>query len=175
MMKNICLFIFLLCTFAISATAQLYELSSPGGNLRFSLQVGDSMTYTVYAGTKRLIKPSSIGLELYSGYRTADHAEIKNTSRSEVHGIIPVLNGKNTEIREDYKELVLEMDSFSLIVRAYDEGIAYRFKTRFSGEITVKSETAEFNFEGDPDIWFGEAEPEMIQWERSYYPYASIG
>lgn len=147
-MKYFCLHIILVIATVVPTKAQSYELLSPDGNLKFSLEIGDSMIYSVFSGSKRLIKPSPMGMVLNNGYQIGSNAHVNNSEQSEVHGIISVLNGKNKEITEDYRELILEMDSFALIVRAYDEGIAYRFRTGFSGEIIIKNETAEFNFEG---------------------------
>ena len=37
--------------------------------------------------------------------------------------------------------------------RIYDEGMAWRFETAFDEDVTVKGETAEFLFPGDPAAW----------------------
>lgn len=159
---------------SLNAISQTYETISPNGKLKIQVEVTDKIRYSVFVGEKRFIQPSVIGLDLYDGKRLGDSAKVISVRRNEVSDVIQVVNGKNKELTEQYRELKIEMDSFALIVRAYDDGVAYRFETAFSNEIIIKNEEANFIFEGNPNIWFGEAEAEMKQWERSYYPYNSI-
>lgn len=158
----------------LNAKSQTYEAISPNSLLKIKIELAEKITYSVFVGEKRVIQPSIIGLELYDGRLLGDNSKVINVKRNEVNGIIQVVNGKNKELTEHYNEVKIEMDSFALIVRAYDEGVAYRFETFFPNEIIIKQEEANFNFDGNPNIWFGEAEAEMKQWERSYYPYSSI-
>ncbi|MEN6323651.1 MAG: glycoside hydrolase family 97 N-terminal domain-containing protein [Proteiniphilum sp.] len=65
-------------------------------------------------------------------------------------------------------------EGYSLIARAYDEGVAYRFKTELEGPVIVKSEEANFNFSGSPSVWFPEADALMRSWERTYQFCSSI-
>lgn len=166
-----CLFLLVL---SLTAICQTFEAISPNGRLKISVEVAEKISYSLFVGEKRVIQSSEIGLELYDGRKLGYNAVVKDIKRNEVNDIIQVVNGKNKELTEQYRQIIIEMDSFALIVRAYDEGVAYRFETAFSKAIIVKSEEANFIFEGNPNIWFGEAEPEMKQWERSYVPYNSI-
>lgn len=172
MFKIIACFSFLVLT--LNAISQTFEAVSPNGHLKIKVEVTGNITYSVFVGQKRVIQPSVIGLELYDGTILGDSAKVISVETNEVNDVIQVVNGKNKELTEQYHELKIHLDSFALIVRAYDEGVAYRFETAFSNEIIIKNEEANFIFEGNPNIWFGEAEPEMKQWERSYYPYNSI-
>lgn len=67
--------------------------------------------------------------------------------KRKVNQTIDVLVGKNKELQDAYNELTVSFnDSCDLVVRAYDEGVAYHFVTRLNGEITIISEDAIFNF-----------------------------
>ncbi|MBN1131844.1 MAG: glycoside hydrolase family 97 protein [Bacteroidales bacterium] len=164
----------LFCLSLTGVAAQTFELSSPGGQLSTVVNVAEEITYTVEGYGKQLIIPSRIGLELYDGRILGLNPIVLDTTFRSVNDSIQVLNGKNRQIPEIYNELIISLQDFDLIFRAYNEGIAYRFETYLGGEVIIRHEIAEFNFAEDPDIWFGEGGEEMIQWERSYYPYSSI-
>ena len=68
-------------------------------------------------------------------------------------------------------------DGASLVFRAYDEGVAYRWQTKFEGEIVVEDELAQFVFAGQPNSWFPEEESIFTHQERvyKYLPLAEIG
>ena len=68
-------------------------------------------------------------------------------------------------------------DGASLVFRAYDEGVAYRWETTFPGEIVVEDELAQFIFPGQPNSWFPEEESIFTHQERvyKYLPLAEIG
>lgn len=70
---------------------------------------------------------------------------------------VPV--GKNKELQDTYNELTVSFnDSCDLVVRAYDEGVAYHFVTRLNGEITIISEDAIFNLASTPTIYYPECD-----------------
>jgi hypothetical protein len=47
----------------------------------------------------------------------------------------PVVRVKRAEIRDHFNERRIDCGDYSLIVRAYDDGVAYRLATRLAGEI----------------------------------------
>ncbi len=63
----------------------------------------------------------------------------------------PVVRVKRAEVRDRFNERRIDFaGDYSLIVRAYDDGVAYRFVTKLPGEITVANEDATFAFAGRP-------------------------
>ena len=79
---------------------------------------------------------------------------VKSTTTNHVDQTIDVVAGKNKTLREAYNELLISFnENYDLLVRAYDEGIAYRFITRLDGEIIINSEDAVFNFTSTPTIY----------------------
>lgn len=72
---------------------------------------------------------------------------------------ISVVAGKNSKLREHYNEMVLSYgNDCDLVVRAYNEGWAWRFVTRINRQLTVKSEDAVFNFAFTPKVYFPECD-----------------
>jgi alpha-glucosidase len=62
---------------------------------------------------------------------------------------------RRKNIVNHYNSLILTFKlPFSLEFRLYDNGLAYRIGLRFQDSITVYSESASFQFENSPDLWF---------------------
>ena len=140
-MKSICLLILLSTSFA--ATAQKKHVVSPNGKLRVDVNISNGIRYSVYYNNEVLISPSEIDLELASGRLSKNSSIRKSQLRTVNSKIIPTVPEKRKVINDHYNELEIQFrNSFSLIFRAYDDGIAYRFKTRFKDSIVIKNELA---------------------------------
>jgi alpha-glucosidase len=155
--------------------AQVYEVKSPNGNLSFKLTVGSDLKYTVTHGTTSLITPSAIALRVNGGTMLGSNPVVNSTQTNSVNQTITNLYGKNRILEEVYNERTINFNgNYTLIVRAYDEGVAYRFVTSLTGEMIVDFETATFNLAGTPGVFFPEADAAMTTWERSYTRFNSI-
>ena len=149
-------YLILLCLFSLSCTlqAEKYETVSPNGKLKIKLKIDKGTQYEVWYDNTQLILPSSIGLHLADG-----NGSVKSAKKRKVNQTIDVFVGKNKELQDAYNELTVSFnDSCDLVVRAYDEGVAYHFATRLNGEITIISEDAIFNFASTPTIYYPECD-----------------
>lgn len=164
-------------------TAEEYELISPDGQLKVKLQVNAGTKYEVWHGSKQLIAPSPIALNLTTG-TVIGAGTVKDIERNSVDEEITVLIGKNKTLDDTYNELVVHFnEKYDLIFRVYNEGAAYRFKTEMEEEIFIKDEDAVFNFAGNPSVYFPEvtefnpaaANPQLNHWEKAYKVYNTIG
>ena len=143
--KKIC-YLILLCLFSLSCTlqAEKYETVSPDGKLKIKLKIDNGTQYEVWYDHTQLILPSSIGLHLADG-RVIGNGSVKSAKKRKVDQTIDVPVGKNKVLQDAYNELTISFtDNYDLVVRAYDEGVAYQFVTRLDGEITIISEDAIF-------------------------------
>ena len=153
-------YLILLCLFSLSCTLQTekYETVSPNGKLKIKLKIDKGTQYEVWYDNTQLILPSPIGLHLADG-RVIGNGSVKSAKKRKVNQTIDVLVGKNKELQDTYNELTVSFnDSCDLVVRAYDEGVAYHFATRLNGEITIISEDAIFNFTSTPTIYYPECD-----------------
>ncbi len=146
----------LLCLSYIHASD--YEVVSPDNRMKIILHIEGGTNYEIWHGEKQLISPSSIALNLSDG-TIVGAGTIKNTRTASVNNQINVPIGKNKSLTEAYNELTVEYnEKYKLIVRAYNEGIAYRFVTDFDKEITINSEDAIFNFAATTKVYFPECD-----------------
>lgn len=158
MSKPLILFLFIYFFSIHSLQAVDYEVVSPNNQLKLKLHVNAGTTYEIWHGDSQLISSSSIGLNLSNGI-VVGAGTVKDVQTRSVNNQIDVPIGKNKTLTEAYNELVVTFnEKYNLIVRAYNEGLAYRFVTNLEGEIIVNSEDAVFNFTSAPKVYFPECD-----------------
>lgn len=87
--------------------------------------------------------------------------------------IEPVIPIKSEVVEERYKELRLDYrKGFSLIFRAYNEGVAYRFVLHEEGPLRVDSERLQLRFGENDRVYFPKEESFFSHNER---PYLNLG
>jgi alpha-glucosidase len=161
----------LLCALASGAfDAEDYILLSPDKATEVRIAIGPTVTYSVSFRGKLIVAPSALSITLDGGRVLGRYAKVRNDRRRSVNDIlIPVVAQKASKIPDVFNELTLEFaENYALILRTYDDGIAYRFATALPGEITVVSEQAEFAFAGDHKLYFPEEESFQSHQERAY-------
>ena len=137
--------------------------------MKIIVKVDNGTQYEIHYGDIQLIAPSPIGLNLKGG-TVVGKGTVKNTETNSVDTDLPILIGKNESIPEIYNELIIHFnEDYDLIVRAYNEGLAYRWITALAGEILIDNEDFVFNFAEDPRVYFPEATGNrMDHWEKNY-------
>ena len=132
---------------ALSLSAKDYTLLSPDGHLRLQVKDGPSLTYSLSRDGAALLTESPIGLTLADGTVWGPGTRFSRAIRRSVDETIPTQVFKRSAVRNHYNELTLRAKGFSLVFRAYSDGIAWRFVP--GAPVTVRSEQATFNFAGD--------------------------
>ena len=131
---------------AMPLQAKVYKVSSPSGRLALGVSVEDRCTWSLEVGGEKVLDDNDLALE-FEGLTLGQGAKVlKQTrqSRSE-HIVAPFY--RQAEFDTKYNALTLKMKGgWSLELRAYDDGVAYRFATSMQGERKVLGEKAEFNF-----------------------------
>jgi len=152
---------------AVNVIAAGYEVKSPDEKMEIIVTVDNGTQYEIRYGEAQLIAPSPIGLNLNDG-TVIGKGTVKNTESLSVNDSVQVLIGKDKSIPEIYNELTIHFnENYDLIVRAYNEGIAYRWITSLPDSIIINNEDFVFNFTDDPTVYFPEATT-FDSWERTY-------
>ena len=122
----------------LSAAPKTYELASPDGGLRVSISAGDGISYTLTSGEDVLLENSAIGMF---------------TTDGEVFGGVQPVSKALRKAEADYNEITLKYKKFSVVFRAYDDGMAYRFISNLKAPFKVEQEMARFAFPQDWNMW----------------------
>lgn len=150
-MKNTVLFLLFLVLTCTGLQAQKqYTLLSPNQKITVTVKTGDHLSYAVTHENTVVLADSPIAMTLDNGTVLGAPAKVSDVETEKTYQTIKTPFYKRNTIKEEYNELDIRFKgNYSVIFRAYNEGVAYRFETRFSKPLTIESETADFHFDAD--------------------------
>ena len=153
----------LLCAMMPGLRAGEARLTSPDGRLAVRITDQGGLQYRVAVAAKPVLVDSRLGLEFKDGTRLGPTAAITQSKTARHHGSWENHFGKRLTVRDDWRELHLTLReqnrTFGLIVRAYDDGVAFRYDLPAAsglGHFVLTNELTEFHFASDDRCWFGE-------------------
>lgn len=162
---------------AINIHASDKTLTSPDGKLAVTISDNGGLHYRVEVDSKPVLADSRLGLEFQDGTKLGPTAVIAGTKTTSHDGIWKNYFGKRLEVPDHWRELRLTLQesnrTFGLVVRAYDNGVAFRYDLPAAsklGHFVLTNELTEFHFAGDYRCWFGE---ESVCAEN-HYPEATL-
>lgn len=155
---------------SLGGFAQGISVRSPNGRAEIRVGVAKSVSYSIYFDQKLVVIESPIALSVKENAaigidpKVIDSKERKNASV--VTSIVPT---KRRQIRDAYNELTVSFQgNYQLVLRAYDNGVAYRWVTDLPGKITISSETAEININKDDVVFYPQEDEFFSHNERNY-------
>lgn len=169
-MQKLIILILFFSTLIIDKTiASHYTLYSPDKRIKVEVRTAEKVTYQVYVNSEEVIAPSPVSLSLKNGRVLGANARVTKVETRTVQHKVKTLFETSSEIEEHFNELVLRTkDSFSIVFRAFNNGVAYRFETAFKGDLIVTNEEATFNFPNNPKGYFIEFESFENTYEDNY-------
>ena len=155
---------------AFTLNAKEIEVNSPNKKLQLKVSITDVISYSILKNGSILLQPSQLSMTLYDGIVLGQNPKLKDSKTKTIdETLTPVVKQKFAAIKDNYEELTLSfVGNYSLIFRIYDDGVAYRFKTNFPSEITIKSEQVEYNFDKDYKMLFPEESSFITHYEQNY-------
>src|SRR5882757_8455213 len=119
---------------------QVVTVLSRDGRTEVRLSVGTTIRYSVSYQHRQVIDNSPISLTV-DGAVLGQNAIVKAIHRDSARSVITPLYGKFARLTDEYRQLRVDFTQpFSLVLRVYDEGIAWRWITSFTSDITVNME-----------------------------------
>lgn len=139
-----------LCGVPQTVFSDNYVLFSPDGRKEIRLEIGENMLYAVSYDGKPLVDPTVIGLTLADKGELTHDLEILSVKRNQLSGFRETPFSKKSKVDLSGNEIQIRFkNGLGLDLRAYDDGVAYRFVTNFADEIIVQNETGGIEFSGD--------------------------
>jgi len=167
------MFLLIFLSSLVVSAEQIVRLSSPDGKVEVRLTVGTSIRYSVWYRKQQVVAASPISLTV-DGVVPGKDGVVKKISRDSVRSVVTPLYGKFDRLTDEYRELRVDFSQpFSLLVRAYDEGIAWRWVTSFSSTITINSEEVGVALKPDCGALLS-VTPKLTSWELPYTSYPSV-
>ena len=144
--------------------AHAVSTASPDGNVVADFDVvGGVPTYSVDYKGHHVIMPSRLGLDLDNAPDLLDGFELAGTSTSSFDETWHPVWGENSDIRNNYNEMVAtlrqpENDRTVLIrFRVYNDGVGFRYEfpqQRNLNYFVIAEERSEFAMPGDMTAWW---------------------
>lgn len=147
---------------AIAAPATSLQLSSPDGrvSVELSLDASGQPHYAVSRDGGVVMLPSPLGVQLDPDDRIQGGLRVVDSRLSSVDQQHALVAGKANHIRDHHRQLEIDLlDSrgrmLGLIFRAYDDGIAFRYRLPLpaQGDLQVKEDLSGFLFAEDHACW----------------------
>ncbi len=166
-------FLAVLCVGPTEAGAQgreAYAVTSPDGRIELTVQTGSELTYGVTLNGTELVSASAIALHLMDGPVIGPAADIVAARRASAdEWLEPVVAEKQSRIHDHYSALSLDFaGGWGLDARAYDDGVAFRFRVDRPGPVKVSAEDLTVNLVSDPELWFPTEDSFLTHSERLY-------
>lgn len=147
-MKNLITTLLLVVFLNFNVDAQKsYSVVSPNGKLKAEITVGELVEYSLSHAGDQLLNNSTISMTLTNGVELGANSRVLKSKTRLVKNEIEAINYKKNIVTDNYNELeIFFRGNFSLIFRAYNDGLAYRFSTNMKESFYVKNEQVVFNF-----------------------------
>jgi alpha-glucosidase len=162
-----------LLALATSASAQSsFDLRSPDGKIEVRIRTAKGLHYDVLRNGVALLEDSTASIDIDHKNLGRDTKVRNSKENSHDEMLEPVVRQKFAKIRDNYKELRLDMDGgYAFVFRAYNEGVAYRIETSLPQQnVKVYSEEAAFRFPADFLVYYPQEDSFMSHNERKYLP-----
>lgn len=148
--KGIVFSSFLISASVTYSQSNVIHVKSPNGKIDMALENGAKISWSVKHENTTVIAPSTISLTLGNGEVLGSNAKVISTKNSKVNTAFDTPIYKKKTVIDEYNQVIVNFKgNFGLILRAYNDGVAYRFFTNKKGETIIESEEANFNFNKD--------------------------
>jgi alpha-glucosidase len=148
----------------ITLFAQDTEISSPDGKYIISAGTDNNgqLQYQVFYNSYQIISPSSLNLLLQNELVLGSGVSIVSVKESTVDHTWQPVYGEQSKYRDHYNQMEIQLKDkgsvfyLSIILRAYNEGIAFKYiitNKNQNDPIKIKKELTEFSFPNDMEAW----------------------
>ena len=166
--------------FAQPTTPQSHRVASPDGKNAVTVATHEGgLFYTVERSGRRVILPSRLGFEFRGARSLRDSLRIVGASETTKDTTWSLPWGEVARVREHYNELRVQVAEaaaprrfFTVAVRAFDDGVGFRYELADSGgfrDFAMMEELTEFTIADDARAWWTKANlPQPDRYEQLY-------
>jgi alpha-glucosidase len=153
-----------------AAAAVTHTLTSPNGTIQFNVtdQAGGALSYTVTAGSTTIFGDSPLGIST-SATDLSTGLTYTGETRTVISETYSLPAGTDPSYVNDGRQMVLSYTksgvTMELVVRAYNDGVAFRYRLPGSGNVTITGESSGFRLPATSGGW---AAPWNSNYEQDY-------
>ena len=139
-----------MCLMGLSSQAAEYQVSSPNGKVKVVVNTDEAVKWSVTYDGKPVLLPSQIDIQLRQGKKNLGLGKVGKVAVRQIKSSFDSPFYKKATVKDEYGQMLMYTNQkFTIEVRAYDDGAAYRLISANSKPSTVVNETAEFCFDAD--------------------------
>ena len=133
-------------------------VKSPDGRytLNFRIDTKSSPTYNIRFMDKEIIGTSGLGFEMGEGHNAKGDIHIEGVETNEVRATWKPVYGEKNEYPEKYHESLIILKGegafYNIRIRAYDEGLAFRYEFH-NAKGNITQEVTEFSLPPSATAW----------------------
>ncbi len=153
-------------------------LKSPDTSYTINLDLKDNLSYSVSWYGHSIIEKSAMGFILSDGSVLFDAPEVDQVEKLSKNIDWQPVYGERNVYTDHYNEVLVHLSSqtmngrFALRIRAYNEGVAFRYEINSERELQLKQELTEFTYPKNPDVWVSRrAQSEISSLKLSELPF----
>jgi alpha-glucosidase len=152
-------------TATFAAAQDTITVSSPDGRNKVGVATREGRLYYIVSRDNRaLLEPSMLGFEFKGAPTLRDSLRITSTKRAthdetwtQPWGEVARVRDHHNELRVSVAETTAPQRRFDLVVRAFDDGIGFRYEFPAQPGLTdfvISEELTQFNFADDAKSWW---------------------
>lgn len=128
-----------------------FSVKSPDGKLEAVVSDGHKLAFSVRADSKTLLDKCEIAMKTQNALLGGECKALASQSGTHT-GTIETVYGIRRLVEDNYNHLKVSFKDFDILVRAYNEAVAYRFVSKLGdGKMVVEDETLVLPVGGDAD------------------------
>jgi len=185
------LFIIVFLTFLLQALpgiAQVYLLTSPDGQVQYELQAGEKIQYSVFYRGRNILDHSGFELKFDQAPVFGRDVTVIAVQKENIRETWKPVAGAFEEVQNDCNQMTFRVREnrfprreIQMTVRAYDDGIAFRYTIPESWKrfiptyesrnwILLSTEHTEFTFTADHQAWVADYGAYATHQEAEFNP-----
>ncbi|MCB0669951.1 MAG: glycoside hydrolase family 97 protein [Saprospiraceae bacterium] len=128
------------------SSANPYAVTSPDGSITVWVKLTDRIYYNVEVDGNEVMWFSPLSMTTNRG-RLGDKPKLVSDKTISINEVIETVWGNRSQVVDSYNQLELNFEGgYKVFFRIYNDGLAYRFETDFTGELLVIDEEIEYRF-----------------------------
>lgn len=168
-MKNL-IPLFLIFLTSYPASGKEYILSSPDRKTALHISVHNGISMRVNYQSQALFSVENMYLDVEGQHGKDAFKKVTSKQSNSVNQtIFPEIKEKYGEIQDQFNELTLDFSSnYSITIRAYNNGIAYRFSTAFGEDVVINEEQLTLRLADKDSIYLQKSKSFNSSYETPY-------
>lgn len=123
------------------------SVTSPDGKTVVEIEIGKTVKWSAAHQSAAIFLPSDIGIRLESGEVLGQNATLRTQRTVTVSDELASPFYKKAKVQDYYRQMELQFKGdYGLLVRVYNEGMAYRWMLNKKDSLVIHSEVSDINF-----------------------------